>query len=165
MTKSIYTFPSYNPNSRSLSFEVVDKLNCFPPAKLRYLLSILQQVKRLDANYSTGACFRKRHTGICLLVRILQIDTSSMYLSDIDLEELIPLWPCYSGVLHYPVPHPSLSSLTAYDRSAKLGLMWDRRTTYGKLRHDLLGWMIHQLKTYLVYYLHDRHALHQNRGA
>ena len=157
MTKSIYTFPSYDKNSRILSSEVVDLLSYPSPAKLRYWLSILQQVKRM----------RHRRFGICSAMTRIQIEDRSFsyYISSNDIEELSRLWPYCSGVEMYPVPHPTESAWAAFTNTSVHGKMWDRRTTYGKLRHDLLGWMIHQLKTYLVYYLHDRHALHQNRGA
>lgn len=68
-------------------------------------------------------------------------------------------WPHYSGNPNYPVPNPVVAetcpAATAYHKSmaakawfqgASAPEMWDRMYEYGKLRRDLLKFVVSQLE-------------------
>lgn len=64
------------------------------------------------------------------------------------LTELFQLWPKFSGSVFYPVPDPTSDRdpAWAYDDAAGYASMWDKRTSYGKLRWELLNFCIDKLK-------------------
>lgn len=60
------------------------------------------------------------------------------------LHKLMQKWPKYSGHENYPVPNPS----GGHPRDAYYELhLWNRRTKYGRLRWELLEWLIQELET------------------
>lgn len=58
-------------------------------------------------------------------------------------------WPKYSGNPRYPVPatHPEGRSSYAFHDAAEDGAMWEGE--YGKLRLELLDWLIQVIHLYL----------------
>lgn len=61
-----------------------------------------------------------------------------------ELRRLFRLWPKYSGDVVYPIP----GSYQAYRFAKKYGSMWSGE--YGKLRKELLNFMIEQLEKELA---------------
>jgi hypothetical protein len=58
---------------------------------------------------------------------------------------LFEAWPKWSGRRSYPVPCPKGGSPEEAFDNTRLESFWDRRTAYGRLRHELLDFMIEQL--------------------
>ena len=59
---------------------------------------------------------------------------------DTVLTELFKSWDKYSGCESYPVPHPDMPAITAYNYTRQYNphLMWGRLTPYGANRRELL---------------------------
>lgn len=51
-------------------------------------------------------------------------------------------WEHYSGNYDFPVPHTTLDAETAWHHTENL---WDKRTTYGKLRWEFTEWCLGQI--------------------
>ena len=57
-------------------------------------------------------------------------------------------WPKHSGLPAYPVPSTTATSArTAYWYALDSGTMWRRNTEYGKLRWELLDYLIEKLSS------------------
>lgn len=70
-----------------------------------------------------------------------------------ELETLMTQWPKFSGSEAYPVPDPEYAERfgrlgAAQSRFWHAGIRgrWDASTEYGRLRHELLAWLIDQTK-------------------
>jgi len=59
-----------------------------------------------------------------------------------EIWDMAPDWPYYSGDTKYPVPHPSYSPRRAYNVAHLHDNMWDKDTEYGKMRYNLLNFLI-----------------------
>lgn len=81
--------------------------------------------------------------GICRQVDDLCPDINSRMVRFF-LGRLFPGWPHYSGSRNYPVPDPEKrrDPLAAWKKYDHTGEMWDERTEYGRLRRDLLDYLI-----------------------
>lgn len=65
-------------------------------------------------------------------------------------------WPKFSGIKDYPVPDPKSKAKTIrgkrkacqkiYAETWDKALHWDKNTEYGRLRHELLDFMIIEMK-------------------
>ena len=51
-------------------------------------------------------------------------------------------WPKFSGIPHYPVPHPSMRANDAFYVHMDL---WNKENVYCQTRYELLDWLIDQL--------------------
>ena len=58
------------------------------------------------------------------------------------LDKAIQRWPKHSGNDAFPVPHPTLHPVLAYNSRA----LWDKTTPYGQARWELLEFLIEELK-------------------
>lgn len=77
---------------------------------------------------------RYKKYGLCTNAHL---DTYSEY-----HKNMIHRWKYFSGCIILPVPHKSLLAEDAYDAVN----LYDRRTTYGKLRIDLAKHLVKELK-------------------
>lgn len=59
-----------------------------------------------------------------------------------DHKNMLRRWKYFSGSVTFPVPHKSLLDIEAYNTVN----LYDRRTTYGKLRIDLAKHLVKELK-------------------
>jgi len=57
------------------------------------------------------------------------------------LLRVMRMWPKRSGAFSYPVPHPTIAPMIAYDTCD----LWDKSTEYGRNRWELLGFLIKEL--------------------
>lgn len=78
-----------------------------------------------------------RRLGICEHIYLRSGKTRTLF------DNICQGWQYYSGEKDYPVPHSDMSPELAFHRSSDL---WDRKTEYGTLRHDLLGFSIEFLE-------------------
>ncbi len=58
------------------------------------------------------------------------------------LRSLWQHWPKFSGMPHYPVPHPSMKANDAFYAYMDL---WNKEDVYCQTRYELLDWLIDQL--------------------
>jgi hypothetical protein len=96
------------------------------------LLEQLQQLKSLGEQNS--------NTGICNQLCISPLDRGT-------LEHLMWMWPKCSGDRMCPVPS-TIKYMTAaecYSRHRRSRKLWDKRTAYGRLRYELLDFLIAEL--------------------
>ena len=70
-----------------------------------------------------------------------------------ELGTLMTKWPKFSGAEAYPVPDPNHTEKPESLRAAQVLFWqagkiarWDVSTEYGRLRHELLAWLIKQTK-------------------
>lgn len=59
------------------------------------------------------------------------------------IQSLTYKWPKFSGIIDFPVPHPTMPPYLAYIETVD---MWDRRTEYGQARWSLLEFYISELE-------------------
>lgn len=93
-------------------------------------MSLLNALRKLRDNPS-----KKKRLGICDNLKDKELKREFM--------ELAIEWPKFSGSIGFPVPHPK-GPMKGYSEVANI---WDRRTTYGKLRWELLNWAIATLES------------------
>lgn len=87
---------------------------------------------------------RQPEFGICLNFYEAMEEGGSYYFDTNHLiQSVAATWPKFSGTLCYPVPHNTLSPIVAYDESTNV---WDKRTQYGRDRHELLEFIITTLE-------------------
>ena len=80
----------------------------------------------------------KPKCGICSQRGIIELETPAFEL----LKEVMAKWPKSSGSRLYPVPSPDPESPSvAYYTHNDL---WNKNTEYGRLRWELLDWLIEQ---------------------
>ena len=82
--------------------------------------------------------------GLCV-----NLDLISEDIDEEQLQTLFRQWPSFSGDDVYPVPSPEPDKLDhndAFWEAHKLGLQWDPSTEYGRLRWQLLDWLIEKTK-------------------
>ena len=84
----------------------------------------------------------KTQFGICHQLAIACDDVSENYWRN-KIQSLTYKWPKFSGIIDYPVPHPTEPPSLAY---AETENKWDRRTKYGRARWDLLECYISKLE-------------------
>lgn len=94
---------------------------------------LLRQLKKLRFT-------RNNYQGICSQVRT----------NETVLFPLFRKWPHFSGCTEFPVPDPDYPKNAAQAEKMYLGKpninKWDREAAYGKLRWDLLEFMIAELE-------------------
>jgi len=81
--------------------------------------------------------------GICQAVRYAVSDPRSDRL----VRDLIARWPNASRDRNFPVPsmRKGISPATAFIMARDSGRMWDQTTAYGRVRRELLQWLIKEL--------------------
>ena len=104
---------------------------------------ILSALKAIKSNKE----YRYRSTGICDSVRRYLEGHSDNYFTVWDshtIYELMREWPKHSGNNEFPITvrgiNPMKEYLGCYDK-------WDRKTEYGRLRWELLEWLINKLES------------------
>ena len=103
---------------------------------------ILSALKAIKSNKE----YRYRSTGICDSVRRYLEGHSDNYFTVWDshtIYELMREWPKHSGNNEFPITVRGISPMKEY-----LGCYdkWDRKTEYGRLRWELLEWLIEKLE-------------------
>jgi hypothetical protein len=100
------------------------------------LRELLLQMKRIQVKGPSNHCY-----GICA--------NANVYISEI--EALVHDWPKYSGDLDFPIesPNPHLSNQEIYRQSSKRETMWSKHSQYGRLRWELLGFMVNKIEAAL----------------
>lgn len=89
------------------------------------------------------------NTGLCKNVRVaMGVDWLSKEWEQVAswMHRAYPKWPKYSGNVTFPVP----GGANIYDfhrEHQPIGSMWDRNTEYGRLRLELLDFLIEQLES------------------
>lgn len=83
------------------------------------------------------------YPGICRAVRLNVSDPRADRL----VRDLIALWPNASRDRNFPVPsmRKGISPGTAFILARASGRLWDQTTAYGRVRRELLHWMIGEL--------------------
>lgn len=94
------------------------------------LLVALIKVRDADGDTNHGIC-------CAILPYVKNIDAAWDR-----LDELFKQWPKYSGIIHHPIPGGGI----VYDKAKHSATLWDRNTEYGKLRWELLEWLIEELQ-------------------
>ena len=103
---------------------------------------ILSALKAIASNKE----YRYHSTGICDAIRHYLVERSENYFTVWDsytIYELMKDWPKHSGVTEFPIcaygVDPMKEYMGCYDK-------WDRKTEYGRLRWELLEWLINKLE-------------------
>ena len=109
--------------------------------KLKEFLSIIQSIKSGIIDIETGL-------GICTNVVYNSMDILYEDVREIFKELRIDQWEHFSGCYEFPIPstNKKLSNEDLYEATENL---WDRRTKYGRLRWDLLDYLINQAEAKL----------------
>ena len=104
---------------------------------------ILSALKAIASNKE----YRYHSTGICNAIRHYLVEHSDNYFTVWDshtIYELMKDWPKHSGVTEFPIcvygVDPMKEYMGCYDK-------WDRKTEYGRLRWELLEWLIEKLES------------------
>lgn len=97
-------------------------------------MTLHEELSALKREIKTRGKPLRPNKGICYYVSVNYIGL----LTGLFLE-----WPHYSGSFRYPVPHPTLPPLDGYWDTFDL---WDPETEYGRLRLDLLDFLIKETK-------------------
>lgn len=114
--------------------------NTNPVSMLLYVLRRLRDEGKQDKEY-----------GICQnAYDLLHNDKETHLLWDADpkeaadiMDDLMPEWPKASNTIGFPVP----GGVNAYQEAADKGTLWSKRTKYGKLRWELLNWLIEKCES------------------
>ena len=96
-------------------------------------MSLLDELRNIRNNPSK---IKKGH-GICVNLKDKGLKN--------DFIELASQWPKSSASINFPVPHPKYPN-DPFEGYFNVVNVWDRRTTYGKLRWELLNWAIATLE-------------------
>ena len=104
---------------------------------------ILSALKAIASNKE----YRYHSTGICNAIRHYLVERSENHFTVRDsytIYELMKDWPKHSGNNEFPITvrgiNPMKEYLDYYDK-------WDRKTEYGRLRWELLEWLIEKLES------------------
>ena len=104
---------------------------------------ILSALKAIASNKE----YRYHSTGICNAVKHYLESHSDNYFTVHDsytIYELMKDWPKHSGNNEFPITvrgiNPMKEYIDYYDK-------WDRKTEYGRLRWELLEWLIEKLES------------------
>jgi len=96
----------------------------------------------LRATVPTKANWWVMTTGICDCVRSDErvFNITHEQLSDLRdlLKALMAKWPKAQDDIRFPIK----GGVQAYDKAVMNGTMWDKTTEYGRLRHELLEFLI-----------------------
>ena len=93
-----------------------------------------------------AATYRVSGIGICGCVATYYLNRDGLISNVRDqfiIEKLIEGWPKHSGVTEFPISIGRISPCKEYTRCDN---KWDRRTEYGRLRWELLEWLINKLE-------------------
>lgn len=106
----------------------------------KHLLAVLKNL-RVDVHAETAVMT----SGICHNV---ETNLYYHYEDQMLLQDLMKAWPKYSGYWKFPIPDPMKpdnqdEAMWIYYKTHS---MWDKTTAYGRLRWELLEWMIEQLE-------------------
>jgi hypothetical protein len=98
---------------------------------------ILKDIKKKPHNTYCGICYNFEH-------HPSNIETLELYDALNELNLSITQWPKYSGWIRFPIPHNKhKDSENAYDVCDK----WSKKSKYGRLRYELLDWLIEQFES------------------
>ena len=102
-----------------------------------------QKMRILHAmTYGPGFDLDERRTGICAIVRDY-IPYEAWEDFDAWMRKAVVKWPHFSGSFLYPVDDGSIDSAEDQFYAARYeARMWDEKTEYGRLRWDLLRFLI-----------------------
>ena len=64
--------------------------------------------------------------------------------------EAFKRWPHFSGRMLYPIPGTRQDPADAFVVAVARGTMWSKRTKYGRLRHDLLHFLIQETEAHML---------------
>ena len=104
------------------------------------ILTALKAIKE-DSTYRVSGI------GICGCVRAYYLNRDGLISNVRDqfvIEKLIEGWPKHSGVMELPISVGKISPWTEYFRCNN---KWNRKTEYGRLRWELLEWLINKLES------------------
>jgi hypothetical protein len=98
---------------------------------------ILKDIKKKPHTIQCGICYNfKWHESTFRNKELYDV------LNQHDLS--ITQWPKFSGWVNYPIPHSKDEhpehAYSNYDK-------WSKRTKYGRLRYELLDWLIEQFES------------------
>lgn len=97
----------------------------------------------LSLKYEDGLM---RRVGICTNLNTQVECILDAYQYERQVSTLMTLWKHYSGSRTYPIPNPNncgeKNSAQIYNTASNSGLMWSSSTRYGRLRHNLLNFLI-----------------------
>lgn len=85
-------------------------------------------------------CPARTKTGICSQDGIVFLDDAPFEL----LKDVMAKWPKYSGSRLYPVPVDEDNKGNPTSAYYFYKELWDKNTEYGRLRWELLDWLIEQ---------------------
>lgn len=94
-----------------------------------------------------AATYRIRGIGICGCIGTYYLNRNGLVSSVSDqfiIEKLIEDWPKHSGVREFPI---SVGRISPWGEYTRCDNKWDRRTQYGRLRWELLEWLIEKLES------------------
>ena len=104
------------------------------------ILTALKAIKE-DSTYRVSGI------GICGCVRAYYLNRDGLISNVRDqfvIEKLIEGWPKHSGVMEFPISVGKISPWREYTRCNN---KWNRKTEYGRLRWELLEWLINKLES------------------
>lgn len=117
----------------------------YNPTTRQHLHSTAVQLRCLVRRKDQAAIYY----GICdgLRVAAAQMNMSAAACSDsvrMLRRQIMDDWPMNSGDLVYPVPHPTMTGMDAFDHFCERGFNMYGRSVYGRARLALLDYVIEQ---------------------
>lgn len=103
------------------------------------ILTALKAIKE-DSTYRISGI------GICGCVRAYYLNRDGLISNVRDqfvIEKLIEGWPKHSGVMEFPI---SVGKIGPWKKYVQCDNKWNHKTEYGRLRWELLEWLINKLE-------------------
>ena len=104
---------------------------------------VLQALKAIHRSKE----LRRNTIGICGAVKwYFAEDGKTIFtIRDQDvLQRLMKDWPKHSGVMEFPI---SVGKISPWKKYVQCDNKWNRKTEYGRLRWELLEWLINKLES------------------
>ena len=136
--KNQYVHPTHVKNFKAKEDAIIFALDSMNVNSLATVYKALLALKRKDG--------LMKRAGICtnLFVQVECILEDYQYARQVTT--LMTLWKHYSGRRSFPIPNPNNcgkeNSAQIYNIASDSGLLWSTTRRYGRLRHNLLNFLI-----------------------
>lgn len=136
--KNRYVHPKHVKNFKAKEECVVFALDTMSVNSLATVYNALLSLKCKDG--------LMKRVGICTNLNTQVECILEEYQYEHQVATLMTLWKHYSGSRTFPIPNPNncgeKDSAQIYHAASNSGLMWSTTNRYGRLRHNLLNFLI-----------------------
>lgn len=116
--------------------------------KLELCIHVLKKIREQVIYPKVGICGNFKHAVVaCVKLESYELDQLRF-----TLHKLMEHWPKFSGCSVYPIKVPKADIgkfRNYYSYAGSRNLLWDKRTEYGRLRYELLDFLIEKFEAEL----------------